>query len=300
MPGGRFAHTTVNWALLILCSVIWGFSYYFIKHALLAFEPMQVASIRAVSAGIVLLPLVFNAFKKIPAANWGYVALCALIGNGIPMYLYPLAQTHISSALTGIVNSMTPLCTYFIAVVFFGMKNTLMKIIGVLTGLAGAVGLILFRSDPHGGSNLFYLGIAFIAPVMYGLNANLLKKYLMQFPALPLTALMYFFLLIPAAWMLFQTGVHETVRLHPTALPSLLHALMLGVFGTAVAMTLFNVLIRRADIMFAASISYLMPVVAICTGIMDGEALGIQEVWALVLILAGVLMINLRQTTSGK
>jgi drug/metabolite transporter (DMT)-like permease len=281
--------------LLILCSVIWGFSYYFIKHALMAFAPMQVASIRAVSAGIVLLPLAYTAFRKIPVTSWGYVALCALIGNGIPMYLYPLAQTHISSAITGIVNSMTPLCTYFIAVAFFGMKNTVMKIAGVLTGLAGAVGLIFFRSDPHGGANLFYLGVAFIAPVMYGLNANLLKKYLMQFPALPLTVLMYFFLLIPAVWMLFETGAPERVRHEPLAVPALIHALMLGILGTAVAMTLFNVLIRRADIMFAASISYMMPVVAVCTGILDGETLGVQEIWALILILAGVLMINLRQ-----
>lgn len=292
---GSPAYKIANWALLILCSIIWGFSYFFIKHSLIAFDPVQVATIRAVSAGIILVPFVIVAFLKIPRNKYGYVLLCAIVGNGIPMYIYPLAQTHISSALTGIINSLTPLCTYFIGILFFRMKNTGLKLTGVLLGLAGVSGLIFFRPSAQLDADIFYLCIALVAPVLYGLNANLLKKYLMGMPAVPLTALMYFFLMVPAGFMLFYSDVPEQIQTDPAAKSSLVYALLLGVLGTAVAMSLFNILIKRADIMFAASISYLMPVVAVLLGVLDNETLALYEISGLLMILAGVLMINLKQ-----
>jgi drug/metabolite transporter (DMT)-like permease len=291
---GSPAYKLANWALLILCSVIWGFSYYFIKHSLIAFDPIQVTTIRAVSAGVILVPFVIVAFLKIPRSKYGFVLICAIVGNGLPMYIYPLAQTHISSALTGIINSLTPLCTYFIGILFFRMQNTALKLTGVLLGLAGVSGLIFFRPAAQLNADLFYLGVALIAPVLYGLNANLLKKYLMGMPAVPLTALMYFFLMVPAGIMFFYTEVPEQIQTHSSAKSSLIHALLLGVLGTAVAMSLFNILIKRADIMFAASISYLMPVVAVLLGVLDNETLAFYEITGLLLILAGVLMINLQ------
>jgi drug/metabolite transporter (DMT)-like permease len=143
----RISYQALNWVLLLLCAIIWGFSYFFIKHSLTGFEPNEVLTLRALAAGIALLPFLYAAFKKIPRDRFKYVLLCTLLGNGIPMYIYPLAQTHISSSVTGIINSLTPFCVYIIGIVFYGLKNTRLKLIGVILGLLGAVCLIVFRSQ---------------------------------------------------------------------------------------------------------------------------------------------------------
>lgn len=297
MRSEDFTQKFINWVLLILCAIIWGFSYYLIKHALLGFEPMQVAVIRILAGGCALLPLVFLAFKKIPLDKYHYVFICGLAGSGIPIYLYPLAQTHIDSAITGIINSMTPLCTYIIGILFFGLINTSQKLTGVLIGLLGAIALIAFKPQQEFNTDVFYFCVALCAPLLYGFSSNYLKKHLTGLPSLPMTSLMYFMLLIPSIPMLFYTGVPEKLQTQEAARQALPYALVLGIFGTAVAMSLFNILIKRAEIMFAASVTYLMPVVAIILGILDGEQLGWHDYLGLGLILTGVLLINTKAKT---
>lgn len=295
-PNTKFAsdysNKFINWVLLILCAIIWGFSYFLIKHALMGFEPMQVAVIRIMSGGLVLLPLVFIAFKKIPLDKYWYVFVCGLAGSGIPIYLYPLAQTHIDSAVTGIINSMTPLCTYVIGILFFGLANKTHKLAGVLIGLCGAVSLIVFKSNSEFKADVFYFCVALLAPLLYGFSSNYLKRHLTGLPSLPLTSLMYFLLLLPTLPLVFYTEIPERLETSEAAKQALPYAMILGIFGTAVAMSLFNILIKRAEIMFAASVTYLMPIVAILIGIIDGEKLGWHDYFGLGLILAGVLLIN--------
>jgi len=289
--------SAINWSLLIFCALVWGCSYYFIKKALIGFQPGELALIRIVSAAAFLLPFVFAAFKKIPAGKYPYVIICAIAGNGLPIYLYPLAQTHISSSLTGIVNSLTPLCTYILGVIFFRLHGSGMKLAGVLLGLAGATSLVLFKpgqgfqSDGDG----IYLAVALLAPVLYGINGNVLKKYLSDLPGLQLTAIMYMLLLVPSLPLLFFTGIPGKVAADEAAAGSLPYALILGIAGTAIAMSLFNILLQRTQIMFATSVSYMMPVVAVLIGVIDHEQVGWNEFLGLGLILSGVILINRRE-----
>jgi drug/metabolite transporter (DMT)-like permease len=287
-----FTYKAVNWALLIFCAIVWGFSYFLIKHALHGFAPVQLAVIRIISSGIVLLPFLFMAFRKIPWNKYLFVFVCAIAGNGLPLYLYPLAQTHISSSITGIINSLTPLFTYIIGVIFFGLTGSRMKTTGIIIGLLGAVSLVLFKSQAELKAEGLFIVVALLAPVSYGINGNVLKKHLTGLPSLPLTSLMYFMMLIPSLPVLFYTGVPEQLKTNEAARDALPFALCLGVIGTAVAMSLFNILIKRTHIMFAASVSYLMPVVAILLGIFDNEQIGWHEFLGLTLILAGVILIN--------
>ena len=282
----------VNWLLLIACALIWGFSYFLIKHALMGFEPIQVADLRMLSGGLALLPFIFLAFKKIPFDKYLFVFICALIGSGIPIYLYPLAETHISSSVVGIINSLTPLCTYIIGILFFRLPNKRLKLIGVLIGLLGAVSLFVFKPASALNADFFYLCVALIVPFMYGLSSNILKKHLMGIPSLPLTAMMYFMLLIPSIPLFFVTSIPQQIATHVEAKEALPYALLLGVFGTAVAMSLFNMLIQRVNIMFAASVTYLMPIVAIIIGLIEKENIGWHEYLGLGLILGGVILIN--------
>lgn len=221
-----FSYKAINWALLIFCAIVWGFSYYLIKHALTGFEPMELATVRIISSGIVLLPFMFAAFKKIPSNKYLFVLVCALAGNGIPLYLYPLAQTHISSSVTGIVNSLTPLCTYVIGIFFFSLTNTKMKSIGVMLGLLGAVSLVVFKSQAELKADFFFLCMALLAPISYGINGNVLKKYLSGLPSLPLTSMMYFMMMIPSIPILLYTGVPGKIQTSEAAQEALPYALL--------------------------------------------------------------------------
>jgi drug/metabolite transporter (DMT)-like permease len=282
----------IHWLLLFLCAFIWGFSYYLIKHALVGYSPLQVASIRVLTAAITLLPFLATAIRKIPLNKYLYVFICAMVGNGIPMYLYPLAQTHISSSVAGIINSFTPLCIYFTAVLFFGLPKSRPKLIGVSLGLIGVICLIVFKPQAELRAELLFLTVALCAPVSYGINANVYKKHLNGLPAVPLTSLMFAMLLLPALFFVLSSGVPELYASGGAARESLPYALLLGILGSAVAMTLFNILLKRAPIMFAASVSYLMPVVAVTMGMIDKEQVGWYEITGLAFILSGVLLIN--------
>jgi drug/metabolite transporter (DMT)-like permease len=281
----------VNWSLMLLCALIWGFSYYLIKHSLIGFSPVQVAGLRISSAALSLLPFAVLAFRRVPRNKYGPAILCAVIGNGLPMFLYPLAQTHISSSITGIINSLTPLCVYFCGILFFGLPGNKQKLSGVLMGLAGVVCLIIFKPQTELRADLFFFAVALCVPVFYGFNANIYKKHLGSIAPVPLTSWMFFVLFVPASFVLFVTDAQKSM-ITEAGLTSLPYALMLGVFGTALAMTLFNILLKRANIMFAASISYLMPVVAVTLGMLDDESVRWYEIAGLALILFGVLLIN--------
>lgn len=282
----------LNWFLLIACAVIWGFSYFFIKHALEGFTPMEVAGIRIFAGGVALLPFLYKAFKHIPFSKYGWIFVCSLIGSGIPIYLYPLAQTHISSSVTGIINSLTPLCTFIIGIAFFRMQNQYAKLVGVLLGFLGAACLIVFKPGAIFGGDLFYFLVALSVPLMYGYSSNIIKKHLQGLPSLPLTSLMYFMLLPAAILYLIFAGVPQKVTIDAAAQNAMPYALLLGLFGTALAMSLFNILIQRTQLMFAASVTYLMPVVAVCIGFFDQETIAWYHLLGLALILSGVVLIN--------
>lgn len=285
-------HSLLNWVLLISCAVIWGFSYFLIKHSLDGFEPMEVAGIRMFSGGIVLLPFLYQAFKKIPKEKYFWVFVCSMVGSGIPIYLYPLAETHISSSVTGIINSLTPLFTFLIGILFYRLKNNYLKLGGVLLGLVGAVCLIVFSPNVSFAGDLLFFLVALSVPIMYGYSSNVLKKHLQGLPSLPLTSLMYFMLLIPASIYLYKNGIYTKITHDEKALHALPYGVLLGVFGTAVAMSLFNILIQRTQIMFAASVTYLMPIVAVFIGFVDHERIAWYHLLGLSLILVGVVIIN--------
>jgi drug/metabolite transporter (DMT)-like permease len=287
-----FSFKLVNWVLLLSCAVIWGFSYFFIKRSLTGFVPLEVAGLRLLFGGLVLVPFVFFVIKKIVPAQFIYILICATIGNGLPTYLYPVAQTHISSSVTGIINSLTPLCTYIIGISFFGLQYRKMKMAGVLLGLLGAVCLIAFRSKTELYADFAFILVALSVPFMYGINSNVIKKHLVNLPAVPLTALMYFVSLVIVLPLLLFSGLADKIQTDEAAQSALPYTIMLGVFGTALAMSLFNVLIKRVSIMFAASVTYLMPVVALFIGLWDNEHVGIAEYMGLALILSGVVLIN--------
>ena len=179
----------IQWTLLFLLAFIWGSSFILMKKGLLSFSWDQVASLRIVISFIFLSPVIIKNFTKIKKDQWWKICVAGLLGSGIPAYLFPLAQTQISSSLTGMLNSLVPLFTVLIGLLFFKMGFRWLKIVGVVVGLIGALGLLFSASsvDIGDGKNLGYTGLVVLATVMYATNINFIKNFLFEVGAINIT-----------------------------------------------------------------------------------------------------------------
>lgn len=281
-----------DWSILLLLALIWGFSYYFIKHSLTGFQPDQIASLRMVFSSIALLPFLPSALKIVPKDKYWMIAFVGIIGSYLPAFLYPFAQQKISSSVAGIINAFTPICTYVLGVLFFTVKNERAKFIGTAIALTGAFCLILFRPHVELRAEAFYLIIAFTVPILYGINGNTIKTRLQGIPGTEMTTLMYLFTLVICIPACFYNKSFAQIPIALAKDHSFYHLLALSVLGSALAMTLFNILIQRVHVLFASSVTYLMPLVSIIIGWLDGESILWNDMVGFLCILVGVLITN--------
>lgn len=281
-----------DWSLLLLLTIIWGFSYYFIKHSLLGFNPVQIAGLRMVFSAIALSPFLYSAMKHIPLKSFPLIFFVGFIGAFLPAFMYPWAQQGISSSLAGIINAFTPICTYSIGILFFQVAKDKAKILGTLIAFIGAVVLIAFKPGAAFKAEAVYLLVAFMVPFLYGVNGNTIKSKLGQFPGIEMTTIMYVSMLILCIPISMYSGAFAQIPVSMEQGNAFWHLLALSVLGSALAMALFNVLIKRVHVLFAASVTYLMPLVSIAVGWMDGEQIGWNDLLGFACILLGVLTMN--------
>ncbi len=286
----------VNIALLIILAFIWGSSYILMKRGLDSFSAVQVSMLRIIFAFLALVPFLPKAIQTFNKTDVKYAVVIAIIGSGIPSYLYPLAITHVDSSITGIINTLTPLFTMLFGWAFFQFKPTLAKIIGLMVALIGAGMLVLKEGGQMQVSIDFYALMAVLATVCYGFSSNILKAKLNHVKAAPLTALTFAIIGPLALIILFSTNFLQVLQSHPKAFMSLFYIGFLGVIGTALALVLFNFLIKRTDALYASSVTFLMPIVAMFWGFMDNEQLGLTHAIGFLLVLLGVFLTNKYQS----
>jgi drug/metabolite transporter (DMT)-like permease len=283
----------VNILLLIVLTIIWGSSYILMKKGLVAFSALQVSMLRIMFASLALLPFLPKALKNASRRDVGYALIIAVLGSGIPSYLYPLSITKIDSGVAGIVNTLTPVFTMFFGWLFFKSNATFTKILGLSLALAGAGFLILFNNGMGQSFTInWYALAAVLATICYGFSSNVLKAKLNHVNPAQLTALTFFIIGPIAFGILLTTDFIDVIQNEPQAIYSMGYIVMLGVIGTGIALVLFNYLIKRTDALYASSVTFLMPVVAIFWGIMDNEPIGIIHLIGLICILGGVTLMN--------
>lgn len=281
----------LKWFLLIVLALIWGSSFILIKKGLLGLNPFQLGSLRIIFCAVFLLIIGFKSLTKIPQHQWKYIALTALFGTFLPVYLFSVAQTQITSSVSSILNSLTPLNTLLISVLFFGLGFKRSQFFGVIIGLIGTSVLIL-SGDSHGANhNNYYALLVVIASICYAINVNLIKKYLSDLAPLSITTGNFSVILFPALAILFCTDFREVVY-HSETQHAMLFIMVLGVVGTGIANILFFKLIQISSPVFASSVTYLIPVVAFFWGMIDNEMLTLIQFLGAFIILIGVYLAN--------
>lgn len=279
--------TFINWIIFVGLCIIWGSSFILIKEGIAHLSAYQVATIRILSAGLVLLPVAIRQWKNIPAKKLGYVFLSGVIGSFFPAYLFCLAETRIDSSLAGFLNSLTPVFTIFIGLLFFGQVFQLHKLAGVFIAISGML-VLLFAKGNVNWQFFSYASFALVATILYGLNINLVGRHLHDTPSLAVVAVSFALLLVPCFIILWATGYFSLPLTQRQVLFSSSASTLLGIMGTAVATILFYVLIKRSGGLFASMVTYGIPFIALTWGLLDGETVNSWQVLALGVILAGV------------
>jgi drug/metabolite transporter (DMT)-like permease len=286
-----------KWVYLILLSIIWGSSYILIKKTLIGVSPLQLGSLRVIFTTMVLFILGFSSLKKIPKDKWKWIILTGYIGSFFPSFFFAFAQTEIDSGVAAILNSLTPLATLIIGVVFYKFIIDSKQILGVIIGLFGSFLLIYEGSTINPDQNFLFVGFIITSSVCYATSVNMLKAHLQDVPAISIALGNFLCILPPALIILFYSGfMNINVIESPKVQNALFYIIVLSVFGSAFAKILFNKFVQIASPVFASSVTYTLPVVAVMWGLLDGETINFRQILATIVILIGVYFANRRST----
>ncbi|MGO1728925.1 MAG: DMT family transporter [Flavobacteriaceae bacterium] len=274
-------------------ALLWGSSFILIKKSLIGLTPVQLGAVRVLITGIVLGAVGFKKVKHLNRKQWFWVALSGFIGTFFPSILFAYAETEIDSAIASILNSTVPLLALIVGLVFFGTAFIRQQFVGVFIGLIGSVLLIFAGASLNPDQNYWYAIFPLIATLMYAFNANIIKAYLQQVPALGIATGSFLALIPVSLVVLFSTDFFTVSNLSsPETHTALFYVTILAVLGTALAKIIFNRLIQVSDPVSSASVTYLIPIVALFWGFVDGEQFNVMQFGAGLIILLGVYLAN--------
>jgi len=286
------SHDFLAWSLLIILSVIWGSSYILIKKGLLVYTPLQVGTMRITFGFLVLLPSAVLKIFRLPGRKLFVLLIIGIIGNILPYILFAYSQTVLPSSVTGILNALTPIFTMLIAVFIFKYKIKNMQIIGMLLGFLGVMSLAFVDESGVFGSFNIYVMLVVLATLCYSISLNLIKVYLSDINSVIVTGVSLLTVGPVCLIYLLSTDLIHIFNTVPGSGLAMFYIAILGIVGTAFAMILYTKLIQITDALFATTVTYLLPIVSIIWGILDGEVLYHIHFVIMLVILIGVYLVN--------
>jgi drug/metabolite transporter (DMT)-like permease len=279
--------------LLIVLSLIWGTSFILIKQGLKVFDPEEVGAIRVSAAALFLLPAALYRLNHLRLKHFAKLFLSGMMGIFIPAFLFAVAQTRLDSSVAGILNTLTPIFTMIIGALLFQQRFRMVSIIGIVLGFAGTFMLMLSRvAGRVEGVNLYALLIV-VACVLYGSNLNFIKFKIADLSPMTITSVALLLLgPLSLAYLFGFTGFVGKFATHPRAWEAFGYTVLLGIMSTATATFLFNRLVKISTPLFASSVTYVMPIVAVMWGVLDGERLYVGHYLGMAAIIGGVYLAN--------
>jgi drug/metabolite transporter (DMT)-like permease len=286
-------NTKLKWIYLIVLSLVWGSSFILIKKSLIGLTPLQLGAIRTLFAATFLFLIGFRSIKTIAASDWKWVIISGFMGTFIPAFLFAFAETEIDSGIASILNSTTPLVTLILGVLVFSIRFNKNQFIGVIVGLIGCLALILEGASVNPDQNYWYALLVLCASLCYAINVNIIKRYMQHISPMAIANGNFIVLVIPALIVLyfsdfFKTEIISDSKVHT----SLLYISVLAVVGTGIAKVLFNKLVQISTPVFATSVTYTIPIVAMLWGILGSAKFTLYQVLASGVIILGVYLSN--------
>ncbi|MNH81044.1 putative inner membrane transporter yiJE [compost metagenome] len=276
---------------LVLLSLIWGGSFFFIKNLLHDFGPWEIAFLRSTFGllfitGYMLImriPFAVRQIRRVPAV------IVAMINMALPWTLIGFSETRLASSMASVLNATTPIWTMVVGLVFFGSKFRRIQWFGMGIALVGLVVLVGIRPGSFLQVDMLGFGSMIAATLCYAVGSQLSKRLLGGLNMYQLTFATLLGAMIGSG--ILATTL-ESVNLSKIAVPANLFGLLgLGVLGSGVAYILFNYMVLKGSPEFATSVTYLVPATAMIWGYtLLNEPIGWSLVAGLILILGGVFI----------
>jgi drug/metabolite transporter (DMT)-like permease len=251
---------------LVTLSLIWGWSFLFIKVAGEGIAPATIAWARIALGALALWAFVRQQGLRVPGDRVmvRHFAVVAVFGNILPFTLLAWAEQHITSALTSVLNASTPLFTALFAALALSERLRPVQLLGLATGIVGVAVAAGFGAADLSGSSAQASLAAASAGAGYGLAFVYMRRHLTGLP--PLVAATG--QLTTGAVLMLPVAVTATavggLDLTPSRVASIV---LLGAMGTGVAYVLSYGIIADLGPTKASLVTYLIPVVAVVVGI---------------------------------
>lgn len=283
----------LKWIYLGVLSLVWGSSFILIKKSLIGLTPLQLGALRTLFAAVFLFLIGFRSMKTIKKNEWKWIVISGFLGTFIPAFLFAFAETEIDSGIASVLNSITPLMTLILGVLIFSINFNRNQLMGVIVGLIGCLALIWEGATINPNQNYWYASLILCASVCYAANVNIIKRYMQNISPMAIANGNFIVLVIPSLIVLyfsdfFDNAVITNSKMHT----SLIYISILAVVGTGIAKVLFNKLVQISSPVFATSVTYTIPIVALIWGLLDGEAFSLYQVIATGIIILGVYIAN--------
>lgn len=288
-----------SWFFLFLLALIWGSSFILMKLSMYdangdsIFTDPQVASLRMLIASVCLLPFAARAFRKVKSIkSWIMLSLVGFCGNFFPAFLFTYSETGISSGYAGMLNSFTPIFALILGFIVFSQRLNRIQMLGVGIGLVGVILLMLAGRDLEIKGDLTHVLAVVLATFFYAVSLNVIKHTLHGLKGIEITSLSFLIIFLPSLIISYFNGSFVAIEIQSNATEGLIPLTILSVVGTAFAVIIFNYLIAMTSVLFASSVTYLIPVVAVLIGVTIGEQISWGQVLSMAIVLLGVFISN--------
>jgi drug/metabolite transporter (DMT)-like permease len=278
------------WFLLGLLGMIWGSAFFLMSKGLEVFSPIQMASLRMSIGFVVFVPVFLFRFKAIPWKKIPFLLVVGALGSGLPALFFAFAQTKLTSSITGILGSTTPLFTLLIGMMFFAVPYFRNRVLGVLLGLTGAVSIVLFGSGNLIGDQIIYAILPALATICYAFSTNTVKSKLQEVDPLTISSTAFVIIGPVMVFVLLQSGFVEVMQTDENAWIGFGYVAALALSSTVICSVLYFELVQMTSAVFASMVAYLIPLVATIIGAIRGEPITIVHLIGLILILSGLYL----------
>ena len=257
------------------------------------FSDTQVGALRMFIAALVLLPFALKDIKLLK--NWktfGKLAIVGFCGNFFPAFLFTYAETGISSGYAGMLNSCVPIFAILIGAFVFKDRLTRIQLIGILIGTGGVISLMIAGQNLSINGNWTHVFAIVIATICYAISLNLIRYTLSHLKSFQIASLAFLITILPSTIITIQQDVVGTFQATEGSGNGLIAIIVLSVIGTAFALIVFNRLIAASSVLFASSVTYLIPIVAAVIGLSFGEEINTWQIASMAVVISGVFIAN--------
>ena len=280
-----------TWLLLILLSVLWGGSFFFVSVALRDLPPLTVALARVALAALLLLPFLKRLGGTLPktVTGWKPFFVMGLLSNVIPFSLIFAGQTYIASGLASVLNATTPLFTVLVLAAFGDERLIARRVVGVLIGLFGVI--VLRGSALEGGDQALGMALCLGGALSYGFSGLWGKRKLQGVP--PITSATCQLITSSLVMAVIAAAIDRPWQLPMPGAATWAALFGLAALATALAYIVFFTILSHSGASNVMLVTLLIPVTAILLGhFVLGEPIALREIAGALIIATSLLVID--------